>query len=114
MYGLFRFTTGFHEDVDKFIKAAEKHAAMLTENNGRIICPYLDCKNLMAFLDVSTIRSHLIIRGFVPDYTVWSHYGEIMVVDDDDDDQEDDAQTLQYLSQFSDELGVQMDHDFGN
>jgi hypothetical protein len=37
-----------------------------------------------------------------------------MVVDDDDDDQGDDAQTLQYLSQFSGELGAQMDRDFGN
>jgi hypothetical protein len=37
-----------------------------------------------------------------------------MVVDDDDDDQEDDTQTLQYLSQFSTELGAQMHRDFGN
>jgi hypothetical protein len=36
------------------------------------------------------------------------------VVDDDNDDQEDDAKTLQYLSQFSGELGAQMDGDFGN
>jgi hypothetical protein len=37
-----------------------------------------------------------------------------MVVGDDDDDQEDDVQTLQYLSQFSGELGAQMHCDFGN
>jgi hypothetical protein len=45
---------------------------------------------------------------------VWIHHGETMVVGDNDADQEDDAQTLQYLSQFSGELGVQTHRDFGN
>jgi hypothetical protein len=62
MYGSLRFAAGFHEALDKFIEAAENHAATLTKNNGIIICPYVDCKNLMAFSDVSTIRSHLIMR----------------------------------------------------
>jgi hypothetical protein len=109
MYGLLRFTTGFREELDKFIEATEKHAATLTKNNDTIICPCIDCKNLMAFSDVYTITSHLIMRGFVPDYTVWIHHGETMVVDGDGDDQEGNAQTLPYLSQFSDELGSQMD-----
>jgi hypothetical protein len=30
MYGSLRFTAGFCEEVDKFIKAAKKHAATLT------------------------------------------------------------------------------------
>jgi hypothetical protein len=114
MYGSLRFTAGFREEVDKFIEATEKHAATLTQNNGTIICPCFDCKNLMVFLDVSTIRSHLIVRGFVLDYIVWIHHGEIMVVDDDDVDEADDAKTLQYLSRFSGELRAQMDRDFGN
>jgi hypothetical protein len=37
-----------------------------------------------------------------------------MIVDDDDDDQEDDAETLEYLSQYSNELTEQMNHEFGN
>jgi hypothetical protein len=98
MYGSLRFTTSFHEEVDKFIEAVEKHAATLTQNNGTIIYPCFDCKNLMAFSDVSTIISHLIVRGFVSDYTVWIHHGEITVVDDNDVDEVDDAETLQYLS----------------
>jgi hypothetical protein len=109
-----RFTAGFREEVDKFIEAAEKHATTLTQNNGTIIYPCFDCKNLMAFSDVFTIRSHLIVRRFILDYTVWIHHGEITIVDDDDVDQEDNAETLQYLSQFLGELRAQMDHDFGN
>ena len=51
----------FREEVDKFIEAAEKHATTLTENKDTIICPYKDCKNLMAWTDVSIIREHLIV-----------------------------------------------------
>ena len=114
MYGSLRFKADFHEEVDKFIEAAEKHAAMLTENKDTIICPCKDCKNLMAWKDVSIIREHLIVRGFVKDYTVWIHHGETTVVDNDDDDEEEDVETLEYLSQYSEELDVQMDPEFGN
>jgi hypothetical protein len=122
MYGSLRYKAGFREEVDKFIEAAEKHAATLIENNDIILCPYRDCKNLIAFSDVSTIRPHLIMRGFVPDYTVWIHHGETMVADDnadvqehiDDDDLEDDPETLRCLSQYSAEFDAQMDRDFGN
>ena len=65
----------FPEEVDKFIEAANKHATTLTENKDTIICPCKDCKNHMAWTDVTIIRSYLIMRGFVEDYTV----GFIMV-----------------------------------
>jgi hypothetical protein len=98
MYGSLRFKAGFREEVDKFIKAVEKHVVMLTENKDTIICPCKDCNNLMAWTDVSIIRDHLIVRGYVEDYTMWIHHGETTVVDNDNDDEEDDAETLEYLS----------------
>ena len=61
MYGSLRFKAGFREEVDKFIKAVEKHAATLRENNDIIIYPYKDCKNLMAWTDASIIKEHLIV-----------------------------------------------------
>ena len=76
MYGSLRFKACFHKEVDKFIDAAKKHAATLIENKDSIIYPYKNCKNLMAWTDVSIIREHLIVRGFVEDYTVWIHHGE--------------------------------------
>jgi hypothetical protein len=42
MYGSLRFKADFCEEVDKFIKAAEKHATTLTENKDTIICSYKD------------------------------------------------------------------------
>ena len=71
MYGSLRFKACFHEEVDKFIEAAEKHATTLTENKDTIICPYKDCKNRMTWIDVTIIGSHLIMRGFIEDYIVW-------------------------------------------
>ena len=61
MYGSLRFKTGFREEVDKFIEATEKHAMTLTENKDTIICSCKDCKNRMAWTDVTIIRSYLII-----------------------------------------------------
>ena len=49
MYGSLRHDALFRDEVDKFIKAAEKHATTLKENSDTIICPCKDCKNLIAF-----------------------------------------------------------------
>ena len=114
MYGSLRFKAGFCEEVDKFIEAVEKHATTLIENKDTIICPCSDCKNHLACKDVIIIRSYLIMRGFVKDYTVWIHHGETKIVDNDDDDEEDDAETLEYMSQYSEEFDAQMDPEFGN
>jgi hypothetical protein len=114
MYGLSRINEGFHEEVDKFIEAAKKHASTLTYNKDTIICPYKDCKNLMAFRDVDTIKQHLIMQGFIPNYTVWIHHGETMVVDDGNIDQEEDAKTLRYLRQYTLKEEEEMGFVYGN
>ena len=87
MYGSLRFKAGFREEVDKFIETAKKHAMILIENKDTIIYPCKDCKNRMAWTDVTIFKSHLIMQGFVEDYTVWIHHGETIVVDNDDDDE---------------------------
>ena len=46
MYGSLRFKTGFHEEVDKFIEAVEKHATMLTENKDTLVLHYMAIKNI--------------------------------------------------------------------
>ena len=84
MYGSLRFKVGFCEEVNKFIEATKKHATTLTENKDSVIYPCKDCKNHMAWTDVTIIRSHLIMRGFVEDYTVWIHHGETVIVNDED------------------------------
>ena len=97
MYGSLWFKAGFCEEVDKFIEATKKHATTLTENKDTIICPCKDWKNLMAWTDVTIIISHLIMWGFIEDYTVWIHYGETVIVNDEDEEENDD-ETLESLS----------------
>ena len=110
MYGALRYKPIFCEEVDKFLEAAENHAKTLKENKDSIICLCRDCKNHKAFKDVTIIRSHLIMRGFIKGYTVWIHHGETVV--DDVDPEEDDAETLGYLDQYVAELGAQMANDY--
>jgi hypothetical protein len=115
MYGLSRIDEGFCEEVDKFIEAAKKHASTLKYNKDTIICPCKDCKNLMAFRDVDTIKEHLIMGGFIPGYTVWIHHGETTVVDDGNIiDRQEDATTLRYLHQYTLEDDEEMFYDCGN
>ena len=113
MYGLLRFKAGFRKEVDKFIKATEKHATTLIENKDTIICPRKDCKNRMTWINVTVIISHLIMRGFVENYTVWIHHGETIIVNDEDKE-EYDNETIESLSQYSAELDARMDLEFGN
>ncbi|XP_002450597.1 uncharacterized protein LOC8060012 [Sorghum bicolor] len=112
MYGWSRIDEGFREEVVKFIEATEKHASTLTYNRNTIICPCKYCKNCMAFANVDTIESHLVMRGFIRDYTVWIHHGETMVVDDDNIDQELDVETSKYLPQYDN--NEDMGYDFSN
>jgi hypothetical protein len=57
----------------------------------------------MTFANMGMIKSHLVMRGFVLDYTVWIHHGETMVGDDDNNNQGLDAETLKLLYQYDNE-----------
>lgn len=48
-------------ELNGFIETAEKHA--MIQNETEILCPCRDCKNNLAWKDVSVIRSHLIMWG---------------------------------------------------
>jgi uncharacterized protein YlaI len=110
MHGALRYKPGLCEEVDKFIEAEENHAKTLKQNKDSIIYPCRDCKNHLTFKDVTIIRSHLIMREFVKDYTVWIHHGKTIV--DEVDPEEDDAETLDYLDQYVAALGAQMANDY--
>jgi hypothetical protein len=36
----------------------------------------MDCKNVVVFDDTEKIISHLICRGFMKDYMIWTKHGE--------------------------------------
>ena len=74
MYTAKRTDAYFRGELNKFIQVVENHAR--NEKTQLMHCPCNDCKNLRVFSDPTTIRSHVIVRGFVKDYTVWKKHGE--------------------------------------
>ena len=77
MYIANRMNAYFRGELDKFIKVAENHARK--EKTSLIHCQGRVCGNLKVFRDPTTIRSHMIVSGFVKDYTIWKKYGEMDV-----------------------------------
>jgi hypothetical protein len=58
----------FHGELDKFIQAAENYAR--NERTQRIPCPCKICKNIRVFSDTTTIKSHVLVVGFVENYII--------------------------------------------
>ena len=74
MYKANRTEPYFRGELNKFIKVAQKHAK--NEKTQWIHCSCKACKNLRVFGDPTTIRSHVIVSGFVKDYMIWKKHGE--------------------------------------
>ena len=70
--------------VSQFITDAKVH----TGNGNPVFCPCKDCNNHRNFHQIESIRSHLITRGFMPNYTIWTMHGEVgvNVLQENDDD----------------------------
>ena len=70
--------------VNQFITDAKAHVV----NGNHVFYPYKDCKNHRNFCQIESIQSHLITRGFMPNYTIWTMHGEVgvNVLQKNDDD----------------------------
>jgi len=42
-----------------------------------VFCPCKDCKNERKWGRIESVRMHLITKGFMPNYTMWSRHGEV-------------------------------------
>ena len=83
-------------------------------------CPYFDCQNLRVFSNPTTIRSYVIVRGFVKDYMVWKQHGETdappplannplsQIIEDDDFDRM--VSSCSYFHDGGDDDGVSGSH----
>src|SRR5579883_1994389 len=76
MYGLGASNIGFLISMDSFILAAKSYVARNPKFKGHVCCPCRDCKNVRQFSNLEHIRSHLITRGFLKDYKIWTKHGE--------------------------------------
>lgn len=74
MYNLSRLDPSYVVEVQKFIDVAKIHARRTKAKH--ICCPCADCKNIVVFDNVEAITSHLVCRGFMEDYLIWTKHGE--------------------------------------
>jgi len=74
MYNLSRLDPLYISEVHRFIDAAKNHAWRTKMEH--IYCPYIDSKNIVVFDDTEQITSHLVYRGFLKDYLIWTKHGE--------------------------------------
>ena len=60
--------------MNGFIEAAKRHA--LIKQIKDIYYSYCDCRNRIVCHDPNTIKSDLVRRGFIENYTIWDHHSE--------------------------------------
>src|SRR5438128_9674092 len=76
MYKVSRLEPLYLDKIEVFLEATQKDAR--NKQLAEIKCPCRDCKNFMLFplAQLSTVRGHLVCRGFMEDYTCWTKHGE--------------------------------------
>ena len=86
MYGN-RLDAAFREGVKSFLLVAERNR----NRKGFMCCPCVDCRNEKDYSSSRDIQSHLLRRGFMPGYNVWTKHGEegVMMEDGDEEDNDD-------------------------
>jgi capsule polysaccharide export protein KpsC/LpsZ len=79
-------TMAWINGLSSFLDAAEADRS----SKGFMWCPCRTCRNNKEFSRRSTLHVHLIERGFMNNYTLWSKHVEPGVLMEDDEDADDD------------------------
>ena len=74
---IFEYIKGVHEFLD---------AAEANKQNGFMCCPCAICENTKSYSDSKTLHAHLLYKGFMPHYNVWTKHGERGVVMEDNEE----------------------------
>ena len=109
MYKVSRLEPVYLDKVEVFLEAAQKDAR--NKQPAEMNCPCRDCKNLTLFplAQLSTMRGHLLRRGFTEDYTCWTKHGEKNYVNVTDDQVDADDPTAVEDDTFDDDYGCILD-----
>src|SRR3989337_57365 len=84
MYGD-RRTSEYITDLHNFLEVAETN-----KQNGFMYCPCIVCGNTKDYSSSKTLHFHLLEKGFMPHYNVWTKHGERGVIMEDNEEEEDD------------------------
>ena len=80
MYGD-RHTSEYIKGVRKFLEVAEAN-----KQNGFMCCPCPDCGNTRSYSYKKFPHTHLLYKGFMPHYNVWTKHGETGVMMEDNEE----------------------------
>src|SRR4051812_8110541 len=84
MYGD-RRTSEYIMGVNNFLEVA-----VANKENGFMCCPCTMCGNTKSYSERQTLHIHLLYKGFMPHYNVWTKHGEIGVMMEDNEEEEYD------------------------
>src|SRR3989337_1516571 len=84
MYGD-RRTSDYIKGLHNFLDVAEAN-----KQNGFMYCPCTVYENTKDYSDSKTLHFHLLAKGFMPHYNVWTKHGERGVMMEDNEEEEDD------------------------
>ena len=84
MYGD-RHTSEYIKGLHNFLEVAEAN-----KQNGFMCCPCPICGNTKSYSDRKILHTHLLYKGFMPHYNVWTRHGEMGVMMEDGEEEEDD------------------------
>ena len=80
MYGD-KHTSEYIKGVHEFLDVAEAN-----KQNGFMCCPCPVCGNTKSYSDRKILHTHLLYKGFMPHYNVWTRHGEIGVMMEDSEE----------------------------
>ena len=80
-----RHTSEYIKGVHDFLEVAEAN-----KQNGFMCCPCPICGNTKSYSDQKILHTHLLYKGFMPHYNVWTRHGEIGVMMEDGEEEEYD------------------------
>jgi hypothetical protein len=64
----------YFKHVTQFVEAAKMFA--LRMNKKEIWCPCKNCENNVLWTMAETIREHLLEKGFIDNYSIWTKHDE--------------------------------------
>src|SRR3989337_496682 len=80
-----RCTSDYIDGLHNFLEVAEA-----TKQNDFMCCPCTRCGNTKSYSSSKTLHVHLLEKGFIPHYNVWTKHGERGVIMEDNEEEEDD------------------------
>jgi hypothetical protein len=100
-----RVSQHFIEGWETFLRTAAEYKKLENMSDVHYICcPCVDCCNEKKTQDIDEIREHLLVRGFMSEYTCWTEhreYKEVVLEDTDVGGDDDVEQTNHYWTEHN-------------